>query len=115
MVFFIPSPLIRLVHILFNYFITIIHILLLLLLAQIRNTIGFHYWLVRFLGQVGYYSMVLTAIFLQIYVTPSSAEDDNGKIDLGLEGLFVAIIVVAFIFLWLEFVQLLKDKRGYIQ
>ncbi|KAG0295172.1 hypothetical protein BGZ96_012368 [Linnemannia gamsii] len=79
------------------------------------NTIGFHYWLVRFLGQVGYYIMVLTAMFLQIYVTPSSAEDDNGKIDLGLEGLFVAIIVVAFIFLWLEFVQLLKDKRGYIQ
>jgi hypothetical protein len=59
--------------------------------------------------------MVLTAIFLQAYVAPNLAEEDNGKIDLGLEGLFVAIIVVAFIFLWLEFVQLLKDKRGYIR
>lgn len=59
--------------------------------------------------------MVLTAILLQTYVKPNLAEDDNGKIDLGIEGLFVAIIVVAFIFLWLEFVQLLKDKRSYIQ
>ncbi|KAG9071773.1 hypothetical protein KI688_005989 [Linnemannia hyalina] len=36
-------------------------------------------------------------------------------IDLGLESLFVAIIVVAFIFLWLELVQLLRDKRDYIR
>ncbi|KAF8939885.1 hypothetical protein BGZ47_008018 [Haplosporangium gracile] len=79
------------------------------------NTIGFDYWLVRFLGQVVYYVMVLTAIFLQIYGNQDGLEAKNGRIDHGLEGLFVAIIVVSFIFLWLEFVQLLKDKRSYFR
>ena len=59
--------------------------------------------------------MVLTAIFLQIYGNQNVSEAKNGRIDLGLEGLFVAIIVVASVFLWLEFVQLLKDKRSYIR
>lgn len=62
-----------------------------------------------------YYIMVLTAIFLQIKRGPDIAEEHNGRIDLGLESLFVAIIVVAFVFLWLEFVQLLKDKQAYIR
>ncbi|KAF9549876.1 hypothetical protein EC957_002447 [Mortierella hygrophila] len=79
------------------------------------NTIGFKYWFIRFLGQMCFYLMVLTAIFFQIYVEPNLAEEHNGRIDLGLESLFVAIIVVAFIFLWLELVQLLRDKRDYIQ
>ncbi|KAF9140294.1 hypothetical protein BGX30_006738 [Mortierella sp. GBA39] len=79
------------------------------------NTIGFKYWFIRFLGQMCFYLMVLTAIFFQIEVEPNLAEENNGRIDLGLESLFVAIIVVAFIFLWLELVQLLKDKRAYIQ
>ncbi|KAG0055584.1 hypothetical protein BGZ90_005723, partial [Linnemannia elongata] len=79
------------------------------------NTIGFKYWFVRFLGQMCYYIMVLTAIFLQIKRGPDIAEEHNGRIDLGLESLFVAIIVVAFVFLWLEFVQLLKDKQAYIR
>lgn len=77
--------------------------------------IGFSYWLARFLGQVVYYLMVLTAIFLQISLPPNLQEEHNGRIDLGLESLFVAIIVVAFVFLWLELVQLLKDKRAYIR
>ncbi|KAG0295173.1 hypothetical protein BGZ96_012369 [Linnemannia gamsii] len=81
------------------------------------NTIGFNYWLVRFLGQMCYYILVLTAIFLQIYEEKNGDATKEGerKADIGLDGLFLAIIVVSFIFLWLEFVQLLKDKRGYIR
>ncbi|KAK3839302.1 MAG: hypothetical protein JOS17DRAFT_179074 [Linnemannia elongata] len=81
------------------------------------NTIGFNYWLIRFLGQVCYYILVLTAIFLQIYGEQEQDTSNEGKTksDLGLDGLFIAIIGVAFIFLWLELVQLLKDKRGYIR
>ncbi|KAF9280663.1 hypothetical protein BGZ88_012049 [Linnemannia elongata] len=81
------------------------------------NTIGFNYWLIRFLGQVCYYILVLTAIFLQIYGKQEQDAPKEGekKSNLGQDGLFISIIVVAFIFLWLEFVQLLKDKRGYIR
>ncbi|KAF9153702.1 hypothetical protein BG015_002830 [Linnemannia schmuckeri] len=81
------------------------------------NTIGFNYWLVRFLGQVCYYILVLTAIFLQIYGNQEQVALKEGEryTDLGLDGLFLVIIVVAFIFLWLELVQLLKEKRGYIR
>lgn len=59
--------------------------------------------------------MVLTAIFLQVYGNKDASEAKNGRIDLGLEGLFVAIIVVASVFLWLELVQLLRDKGSYIR
>ncbi|KAH7057829.1 hypothetical protein BKA57DRAFT_519018 [Linnemannia elongata] len=81
------------------------------------NTTGFNYWLIRFLGQVCYYNLVLTAIFLQIYGKQEHDAPKEGekKSNLGQDGLFISIIVVAFIFLWLEFVQLLKDKRGYIR
>ncbi|KAF9920340.1 hypothetical protein FBU30_009850 [Linnemannia zychae] len=87
------------------------------------NTIGFNYWLVRFLGQIVYYILVLVAVFIQIYgdthvvtvgESPEKVSNDL-VIDLGPEGLFIAIIPVAFLFLWLEFNQLLKDPKGYIR
>ncbi|KAG0195865.1 hypothetical protein BGX33_002438, partial [Mortierella sp. NVP41] len=71
------------------------------------NTIGFKYWLVRFLGQCLYYALVLIAVFLQIY------GDDS--LDRSLEGLFIAITVIASIFLWLELIQLFRDKQGYLR
>ncbi|KAG0272601.1 hypothetical protein BGZ95_011621 [Linnemannia exigua] len=80
------------------------------------NTIGFNYWFIRFLGQLCFYIMVLTAVFLQIY--GENRVEKEEKITLisepGPEVLFIAIIPVAFLFLWLELVQLMKDKRGYI-
>ncbi|KAF9079421.1 hypothetical protein BGX23_004142, partial [Mortierella sp. AD031] len=71
------------------------------------NTIGFKYWLVRFLGQCLYYALVLIAVFLQIY------GDDS--LDRSLEGLFIAITVIASIFLWLELIQLFRDKQDYLR
>ncbi|KAF9920338.1 hypothetical protein FBU30_009848 [Linnemannia zychae] len=87
------------------------------------NTIGFYYWLVRFLGQLLYYTLVIMAVFFQIYgntrieevqVTPDEIQN-NLVIDLGPMGLFVAIIPIALLFLWLEFIQFLKDRRGYFR
>jgi hypothetical protein len=63
--------------------------------------------------------MVLTAVFLQIY-GDNHMDDENVErpvlvSDPGPEGLYIAIIVIAFLFLWLELVQFMKDKRGYLQ
>ncbi|KAG0208467.1 hypothetical protein BGX33_006225 [Mortierella sp. NVP41] len=71
------------------------------------NTIGFGYWLVRFFSQCCYYILVLTTIFLQIY------GDDS--FDRTLEGLFIAIIVIAPVFLWLELIQLIREKQDYLR
>ncbi|KAF9133267.1 hypothetical protein BGW39_010185 [Mortierella sp. 14UC] len=79
------------------------------------NTIGFNYWLVRFVGQLCYYILVLTAVFLQIYGENGVTDEGALISDPGPEGLYIAIIVIAFTYLWLELVQLMKDKRGYLQ
>ncbi|KAF9911927.1 hypothetical protein EC991_001833 [Linnemannia zychae] len=79
------------------------------------NTIGFNYWMVRFLGQLCYYALVLTAIFLQIDGANRAEEKGALISDSSPEGLFIAIIAVAFIFLWLEILQLAKDKETYIR
>ncbi|KAF9911917.1 hypothetical protein EC991_001823 [Linnemannia zychae] len=90
------------------------------------NTIGFHYWFIRFLGQLCYYVLVLTAVFLQIYgknhrfiEVVNEAGEKSEEVELlsdpHQEGLFIAIIVTSFTFLWLELVQFMKDKRGYVQ
>ncbi|KAF9955430.1 hypothetical protein BGZ72_003739 [Mortierella alpina] len=68
------------------------------------NTIGFYYWLARFISQCCFYLLVLVAVFVQVYGPNREA----------LTGVFVAIIVLATIFLWLELAQLSKDRRGYI-
>ncbi|CAO3564372.1 unnamed protein product [Mortierella alpina] len=68
------------------------------------NTIGFYYWLARFISQCCFYLLVLVAVFVQVYGPNRGA----------LAGIFVAIIALASIFLWLELAQLSKHRRGYI-
>ncbi|KAF8945903.1 hypothetical protein BGZ47_001791 [Haplosporangium gracile] len=70
------------------------------------NTIGHSYWLFRFLAQCCFYGLVLVAVLLQIY-----GFKDNGA----YEGIFIAIIVSSAGFVWLEILQLLKDRRGYMR
>ncbi|KAK3848238.1 MAG: hypothetical protein J3R72DRAFT_93606 [Linnemannia gamsii] len=79
------------------------------------NTIGFNFWLVRFLSQTCYYILVITAIFLQIDGGNRVTEEGVLISNPGPEGVFIAIIVVAFVFLWLELVQFMEDKEGYIR
>ncbi|KAG9064361.1 hypothetical protein KI688_003549 [Linnemannia hyalina] len=67
------------------------------------NKIGYKYWLMRFFFQCLYYVLVLTTVFLQVY-------NDQGN---NMAGLFVAIMAFAGIFLWLELIQLIRDKKGY--
>ncbi|KAG0195745.1 hypothetical protein BGX33_002655, partial [Mortierella sp. NVP41] len=69
------------------------------------NTIGFYFWLMRFLSQFVFYILVLTGVFMQIY------RGDEGK---DISGVFIAIVVTSAFFLWLEFIQMLKDSQGYI-
>ncbi|KAF9959409.1 hypothetical protein BGZ65_000428 [Modicella reniformis] len=68
------------------------------------NTIGYMYWLVRFLCQCLYYVLVLVAVFVQVYDS-----DDR----LRLKGLFVAIIATSSIFLLLEVRQSLHNPSRY--
>jgi hypothetical protein len=59
--------------------------------------------------------MVLTAIFLQIHGENRISEDGALITETGPEGLFFAIIVVAFVFLWLELMQFTKNKQVYFR
>ncbi|KAF9907220.1 hypothetical protein EC991_011210 [Linnemannia zychae] len=59
-----------------------------------------------FLAQCCFYGLVLTAVLMQTY-----GFDDNGV----YEGIFIVIVVSSIAFLWLEILQLAKDRRGYIQ
>ncbi|KAF9937327.1 hypothetical protein BGZ67_001370 [Mortierella alpina] len=68
------------------------------------NTIGFYYWLARFICQCCFYLLVLVAVFVQVYGPDREA----------LTGVFIAIIIVASIFLWLEVAQLCKHRWEYI-
>ncbi|KAG0276586.1 hypothetical protein BGZ95_007327 [Linnemannia exigua] len=70
------------------------------------NTIGYNYWLFRFLAQCCFYALVLIAVLMQTY-----GYNNNGV----YEGIFIAIFVASIAFLWLEILQLLKDRQGYIQ
>ncbi|KAG0212782.1 hypothetical protein BGX28_005629 [Mortierella sp. GBA30] len=68
------------------------------------NTIGYKYWLGRFLFQCCYYVLVLSAVFMQVYQVHFEA----------LPGIFIAIIACAVIFLWLEVLQFAKDWKRYL-
>ncbi|KAG0368305.1 hypothetical protein BGX24_002876, partial [Mortierella sp. AD032] len=70
------------------------------------NTIGHSYWLFRFLAQVCFYGLVLMAVLMQTYGFNDSAV---------YEGIFIAIVITSTAFLWLEILQLLKDRQGYMQ
>ncbi|KAF9940182.1 hypothetical protein BGZ67_008223 [Mortierella alpina] len=69
-----------------------------------RNTIGFKYWLARFLFQCCFYILVLTTVLMQVYGINSGV----------LPGMFIAIIVLACVFLWLEASQLARDWKRYL-
>ncbi|KAG0047028.1 hypothetical protein BGZ83_007841 [Gryganskiella cystojenkinii] len=73
------------------------------LVAYKWNTIGYHYWMIRFLGQFAFYSLVVIAALMQVYYHDPSQ----------LVGLFIAIIVLAAVFLWLEFLQALQNWSRY--
>ncbi|KAF9081122.1 hypothetical protein BGX23_001287 [Mortierella sp. AD031] len=68
------------------------------------NKIGFKYWLMRFFFQCLYYLLVLVAVFLQVY-------DDQGD---RMAGIFVAIVAVSGILLWLEVIQMIRDRKSYL-
>ena len=75
-------------------------------LLLFRNTIGHYYWLFRFLGQCFFYSLVLLVVFMQIY------HYEEERVVLGVS---IATIAASAVFLWLEFIQLMRDKKGYIR
>jgi hypothetical protein len=57
--------------------------------------------------------MVLTAIVLQIRGDNHISKDGVLITETGPEGLFIAIIAVAIVFLWLELLQFIKSKQEY--
>lgn len=68
-----------------------------------RNTIGFNYWMVRFVAQCIFYALVVIAALLQVYYHDPKQ----------LVGLFIVIIVICSIFIWLEFLQALHNFQLY--
>ena len=70
-----------------------------------RNTIGYWYWFGRFVLQSCFYVMVVTASLMQVYSENPSQ----------LYGLFLAIIVIASVFLWLELRQILTSVKRYTE
>ncbi|GJJ71262.1 hypothetical protein EMPS_03612 [Entomortierella parvispora] len=73
------------------------------LVAYKWNTIGFNYWMVRFVSQCCFYTLVVMAALLQVYYHDPSQ----------LAALFILIIVAASIFLWLEFLQAIYNFQQY--
>ncbi|KAK3831119.1 MAG: hypothetical protein J3R72DRAFT_527832 [Linnemannia gamsii] len=67
------------------------------------NTIGYTYWLFRFVFQSIFYALVVIAALLQVYYTDPSK----------LRGLFVVIIIMASVFLWLELLQAVHKWSRY--
>ncbi|KAF9100223.1 hypothetical protein BGX29_006745 [Mortierella sp. GBA35] len=67
------------------------------------NTIGYRYWLIRFLAQLCYYALILSVVILQI-------TNDGFK---ELRGLCYFIIASSVVFLWLELVQFFREKGKY--
>ncbi|KAF9355296.1 hypothetical protein BGX34_010552 [Mortierella sp. NVP85] len=69
------------------------------------NTIGYSYWLARFLWQCLFYSLVLVAVFIQVYDIEAAQS---------LTGVFIAIIAMASIFLLLELQQVFRNPSQYL-
>ncbi|KAG0300818.1 hypothetical protein BGZ98_008846 [Dissophora globulifera] len=67
------------------------------------NTIGYKFWLFRFIWQCVFYALVLVAVFIQVY-------SDQRR---SLFGVFIAITGLAGIFLWLELLQVIHNPRRY--
>ncbi|KAF9962624.1 hypothetical protein BGZ72_000044 [Mortierella alpina] len=75
------------------------------LVAYKWNTIGFMYWLIRFVFQCVFYFLVTIAALMQVYY--------KGPDQIHLVGVFVAIIVFGVVFLWLELLQATKNWARY--
>ncbi|KAF9272478.1 hypothetical protein BGZ68_002376, partial [Mortierella alpina] len=75
------------------------------LVAYKWNTIGFMYWLIRFVFQCIFYFLVTVAALMQVYY--------KGTEKIHLAGVFVAIIVFGVTFLWLELLQATKNWNRY--
>ncbi|KAF8930258.1 hypothetical protein BGZ58_008362 [Dissophora ornata] len=73
------------------------------LVAYKWNTIGYWYWFVRFFFQCCFYALVIIASIMQVYYSQPSQ----------LLGLFVAIIVMAVVFIWLELLQAVRSVNRY--
>ncbi|KAF9374977.1 hypothetical protein BGX21_003971 [Mortierella sp. AD011] len=67
------------------------------------NAFGFYFWLLRFLFQCIYYTLVLTVVFVQVY----KGQD-------WIIPLYDTVIVLSAIFLWLEFTQFIEQPWKYI-
>ncbi|KAF9083060.1 hypothetical protein BGX23_011818 [Mortierella sp. AD031] len=67
------------------------------------NTIGFTYWLFRFIFQCIFYALVVIAALMQVYYSQQSQ----------MVGLFIAIIVMGAVFLWLELLQAVHSFTRY--
>ncbi|KAG0319100.1 hypothetical protein BGZ99_005283 [Dissophora globulifera] len=67
------------------------------------NTMGFWYWLGRFIFQCIYYTLIIVAAILQVYLPDPKF----------LFGVFVAIIVMAAFFVWLEILQAYQAWNKY--
>ncbi|KAF9355009.1 hypothetical protein BGX34_010700 [Mortierella sp. NVP85] len=70
------------------------------------NTIGYMYWMARFLWQCVFYILVLVAVFMQVYDSTKSPS---------LVSVFIAIMVMASLFLLLEVQQLSNNPGRYIR
>ncbi|KAF9570070.1 hypothetical protein EC968_002286 [Mortierella alpina] len=67
------------------------------------NTIGFKYWLVRFLAQCCFYGLVLTTVFKQVYGGHARAP----------AGIYIAMLVSSSLFLLLEVAQMISNWERY--
>ncbi|KAF9952386.1 hypothetical protein BGZ70_000617 [Mortierella alpina] len=75
------------------------------LVAYKWNTIGYAYWASRFFFQCIFYVLVVAATLMQVYHEHVERSQ--------LEGVFIAIVVVAAVFLWLELLQAVKNFGRY--
>ncbi|KAF8924185.1 hypothetical protein BGZ58_002075 [Dissophora ornata] len=69
------------------------------------DTIGFRYWLFRFIFQCCYYAMIVFAAILQVYFPYRPV----------LVGVFIAIIVMAVAYLWLELLEAAQSPSKYVK
>ncbi|KAI1295236.1 hypothetical protein EDD11_007885 [Mortierella claussenii] len=77
------------------------------------NTMGFSYWLARFVPQCVYYLLVVAAALLQVYPANPLVEDTYQRYLRELTGIFIAIILMASVFAWLEIIQAFPELAKY--
>ncbi|KAF9574312.1 hypothetical protein EC968_006819 [Mortierella alpina] len=76
-----------------------------LLVAYKWNTIGYAYFAFRFFFQCVFYILVSVAALLQVY------HENVERKQLG--GVFISIIILGTVFLWLEFLQAIRNFKRY--